>query len=255
MSQPNFSSAKKHTAKLHRLSLHNDFLICENNIPHKGLSTLKRHHKTSTCLKPHAGKVCPNHSPLNSSSHTPILSMYHLSHYSICVSKPFFVRNFSSAKNEKPLLIHKKNSVYMNCIQYDWWSEKGTPKNTHATKSHTSILDECPYLRKLFICENIQGRPCNQLSCNDFSSAKIIWLVTILISQQTSRVSYTPQRLTQRRFIPITSHLYPVGYLYIISANIPYARVTLSLSENLHLQKEVLLIRNNSFYIHKLFLV
>ena len=93
------------------------FPICKNNIPHKRLSTLKRHHKTSARLKPHAGKIYPNHSPLNSSSHTPILSMYHLSHYSICVSLSFITRNFSSAKNEKPIcLTIIKNTLYTQAI-------------------------------------------------------------------------------------------------------------------------------------------
>ena len=34
-------------------------------------------------------------------SYTPILSMYHLSHYPICVSKPFFIRKSLSAKKRK----------------------------------------------------------------------------------------------------------------------------------------------------------
>lgn len=62
---------------------------------------------------------------------------------------------------------------------------------------------------------------------------------------------------TQRLLPPITPplnlSLIPLYYSYTISANISYARATLSLSENLHLQKEVLLIHNNSFYIRKLF--
>lgn len=96
-------------AKLHRLSLHNDFPICENNILHKRLSIPKRYHKTSTHLKPHAGKIYPNHSPLKSSSHTPILSMYHLSHYTICESHSFITRNSSSVKNEKDTNISEQS--------------------------------------------------------------------------------------------------------------------------------------------------
>lgn len=92
----------------------------------------------------------------------------------------------------------------------------------------------------LFICEN------NPL-CNPSNFLKGITSLICALKVYTGKI-YPNHAL-------LRSYHRTLYYPCITPANIPYARATLSLSENLHLQKEVLLIHNNSFYIHKLFLV
>ena len=122
------------------------------------------------------------------------------------------------------------------------------------TLSHTSILCK---LTKLFICEKAYGEITQTISAQRFP---------ICENNIPHKRLSTPKRhhKTFMHLKSLTGKIYPnhallrsshhtLYYPCITPANISYARATLSLSENLHLQKEVLLIHNNSFYIRKLF--
>ena len=82
VSRLNYSSAKKHTAKLHRLSLHNDFPICENNSPCNAFNLAIDITNLICTIKAHTTKIHPNHSHLNSS----LISLYYSCTISVNIS-------------------------------------------------------------------------------------------------------------------------------------------------------------------------